>query len=149
MSKSTKQQPIQLLLIEDSAGDILLTQRAFKKADIANAMDVVRDGEEALSFLRKEGEYKGATRPDLILLDLNIPGKSGMDTLKEIKGDDNICSIPVIMLSSSEADSDVEESYKNYASGYVVKPLDGDKFLKVVESIEGFWFATATLPPKE
>ncbi|MBI1301496.1 MAG: response regulator [Alphaproteobacteria bacterium] len=141
--------PIHILLVEDSKGDIMLTQRAFKNAKITNTMDVVRDGISAMQYLRKEGDFKEATRPDLILMDLNIPGKDGLEALTEIKSDKKLRAIPVIVLSSSEADSDVSASYNNFASGYIVKPLDGKKFIEVAESIEGFWFSTAKLPRRK
>lgn len=141
--------PAHLLLVEDSKGDILLTERAFKSAAINNTMDVVRDGISAIEYLNNEGDFADATRPDLILMDLNIPGKDGLELLKELKGDEGLKEIPVIILSSSDADSDVKASYKNFASGYIVKPLEAKKFIEVAESIEGFWFKTTKLPPKD
>ncbi len=149
MTRKINGSPIRILLVEDSKGDVLLTKRAFKTAKITNTIDVVRDSREAMDFLHKKGEFKDAAYPDLILMDLNIPGKNGIEVLEEIKSDKDLKSIPVVVLSSSKADSDVEASYKNYASGYVVKPIDAQKFIKVAESIEDFWFSIVKLPPRK
>jgi chemotaxis family two-component system response regulator Rcp1 len=138
---------IDILLVEDNLADVRLTREALKEAKVANALHVVQDGVAALKFLRKENPYTGAPRPDLILLDLNLPKKDGREVLAEIKQDDDLKSVPVVVLTTSRADEDIVRSYNLHANAYVTKPVDLAQFLKVVQSLEEFWLAVVTLPP--
>lgn len=138
--------PIRFLLVEDSPGDIELTRAAMAEAKVSNVMSVVRDGVEAMAFLRKEGEYADAERPDLILLDLNMPRMDGREVLKAIKGDPDLACIPVVVLTTSNAEQDVLKSYNLHANAYITKPVDFDHFIKVVQAIEEFWLVIVTLP---
>lgn len=138
--------PIKILLVEDNEGDIFLTKRAFKKARIVNDILVARDDEMAIKMLLKEGEYSDAAKPDIIFLDINLPKKDGKQVLTEIKGNDDLKRIPVIVLTSSKAEQDVLKTYDLYANGYIVKPLDIDQFHEVVSAIEDFWFTVVTMP---
>ncbi|HDQ25874.1 MAG TPA: response regulator [bacterium] len=140
---------ISILLVEDSPDDVLLTREALKDAKIVNELDVVSDGVEAMEFLRKKGRYAGAERPDLILLDLNLPKKDGRETLIEIKTDDDLKAIPVVVLTTSEAEEDVIKSYNYHANCYITKPVNLDRFYKVVKSIEEYWFDIVKLPEKK
>ncbi len=146
---ANKQRPAQVLLIEDNHGDVLLTKRAFKESKIANDLTVAMSGDQALSILRKDGEYAAAITPDLILLDLNLPEISGQDVLKAIKTDDALRHIPVVVLSSSKADQDVVRSYNLHANGYVTKPISLESFHEVVQKLEAFWFTLVVLPDAE
>ena len=137
---------IEILLVEDNPADIKLTQVALKKTKISNNINVVRDGDEALSYLRKQGEHADAARPDLILLDLNLPRKSGHETLLEIKSDERLKSIPVVILTSSDDERDISKTYSNHANSFITKPVDLAGFVEVVASIENFWFTIVTLP---
>ena len=137
---------VDILLIEDNPGDIFLTKKAFKSCKLSNRLFVAEDGEKAISFLKKEGEYKDAVTPDIILLDLNLPGKDGREILAEIKEDEDLKSIPVIILTSSDAEKDILTTYKLHANSYIVKPVDFTKFLEIVSSIENFWFTIVKLP---
>ncbi|KKN41660.1 hypothetical protein LCGC14_0721060 [marine sediment metagenome] len=137
---------IEILLVEDSPGDIRLTQEALKESKISNNLHVVMDGEEAIAFLKKEGKFSEKPRPDLILLDLNLPKKDGRDVLAEIKKDKDLKRIPVVVLTISEAEEDVLKSYNLYANCYITKPVDLNQFLKVILSIENFWFTIVKLP---
>lgn len=148
MNTSTLSNPIEILLVEDSPTDALLTQRALADAKLVNRVHVVRDGVEAIAFLRKQAPYAAAPRPQLILLDLNMPRMDGREVLAEIKTDDDLRGIPVIVLTSSSAEEDVLKSYKLHANCYITKPVDFDAFAKAVASIENFWFSIATLPPR-
>ena len=139
--------PIQILLVEDSPGDVRLTQEVLRNARIANDLHVVGDGEEAMAFLRQEGEYAGRPRPDLVLLDLNLPRKDGREVLSEINGDDDLQSVPVIVLTTSEAEQDILRSYRLAANAYITKPIDLNEFIAVVRSIETFWLSIVRLPP--
>lgn len=139
--------PIEILLIEDNPGDIRLTQEAFKDARVGNHVSIARDGEEALHFLRKEHAFHDAVTPDIILLDLNLPKLDGREVLEIIKNDKNLYNIPVVILTSSEAEKDIIETYGMHANSYVVKPVDFDKFLKVIRSINDFWLTVVKLPP--
>lgn len=134
--------PIEILLVEDNPGDVRLTQEALKESKVRNTMHVVNDGVEALSFL-----HHSATHPDLILLDLNLPKKSGLEVLAEIKMDENLKRIPVVVLTTSEAEKDILQSYNLHANAYITKPVDLEQFIKVVKSIEDFWFEIVKLPP--
>jgi CheY-like chemotaxis protein len=142
--KTTK--PIEILLVEDNPGDVRLTQEALRDAKVSNKMLVVQDGEEAMHFLYKEGKYKMSARPDLILLDLNLPKKSGIEVLEEIKAEQNLRRIPVVVLTTSQAEQDIFDSYNLHANAYVTKPVDLDQFIKVVQSIEDFWLEIVRLP---
>ena len=138
--------PMRFLLVEDSPGDVELTRAAMAEAKVSNVMSVVRDGVEAMDFLRKEGEYADAERPDLILLDLNMPRMDGREVLKAIKGDPGLACIPVVVLTTSNAEQDVLKSYNLHANAYITKPVDFDHFIKVVQTIEEFWLVIVTLP---
>jgi CheY-like chemotaxis protein len=140
--------PIEILLVEDSPEDADLTREALEDAKVANNLSVVADGAAALAYLRREGDYAQATRPDLILLDLNLPKKDGREVLAEIKADEELKLIPVVVLTTSEAEQDIVRSYKLHANCYVTKPLDLDQFVTVVKSIEDFWLAIVKLPPE-
>jgi CheY-like chemotaxis protein len=135
------------LLVEDNPGDVRLTQEAMKETKVHNTMHVVSDGEEALAFLRKEGKYPKAPRPDLIILDLNLPKKGGREVLAEIKADESLRTIPVVVLTISKAEEDILKSYKLNANCYIAKPIDLDQFVKVVKAIEDFWLSVVKLPP--
>ena len=142
----TRTHPIDILLVEDNLGDIELTCEAFQDAKISHRIHIARDGEEALQFLYRRGVYTEAVRPDLILLDLNMPRRGGKDVLAVIKADDELKRIPVIMLTSSEAEDDIAKSYSLHANAYIVKPMELQQFLKVIEAIEIFWLTIAKLP---
>jgi len=138
--------PIEILLVEDSAADVGLTVEAFKDAKIHNRMSVVEDGVQAMAFLRREGAQAGAPRPDLILLDLNLPRKDGRQVLKEIKDEPALRNIPVVVLTTSKGEEDVLKAYDLHANCYVKKPVDFNRFMDVVKSIESFWLTVVTLP---
>ena len=137
---------IEILLVEDNAGDARLTAEAFKEGRVLNNMTVIRDGAEALVYLRREGKYRDATPPDLILLDLNLPKKDGREVLAEIKADEELKRIPVIVLTTSANPDDVTRAYGSFASCYITKPVNLDQFLRVVQNIESFWLSLVTLP---
>jgi two-component system, chemotaxis family, response regulator Rcp1 len=143
-----KNRPIEILMADDSPSDQAMTQEAIRQSKLFNKLHVVDDGEQAIQFLRKEGKFSGAPTPDLILLDLNMPRKTGYEVLAEIKKDPRWQHIPVVILTSSSAELDVMNSYKLQANCYVVKPIDFDRFSEVVHSIEDFWFSTVKLPGK-
>jgi chemotaxis family two-component system response regulator Rcp1 len=138
--------PIEILLVEDNPGDIRLTQEALRDAKVHNHLSVIADGVEAIAFLRREGAHARAARPDLILLDLNLPKKSGREVLEEIKQDEALRDIPVVILTTSQAEQDVLASYRLRANAYVTKPVDLEQFLKVVWAIERFWLEIVKLP---
>ena len=137
---------IEILLVEDNPGDVRLTQEMIKEARVANRLAVVTDGEEALDYLHRRGRYESATRPDLVLLDLNLPRKSGQEVLEDIKADPDLRRIPVVILTTSKAEEDVLRSYNAYANCYITKPVDLTQFMSVVQSIEDFWLAVVRLP---
>ncbi|WP_156045383.1 response regulator [Herbidospora cretacea] len=137
---------IDVLLVEDDPGDVLLTQEAFELNKVRNKLHIVNDGEQAMRFLRHEGEYEGSARPDLILLDLNLPRKDGREVLEEIKADPELRSIPVVVLTTSEAEEDIVRSYKLHANAYVSKPVDFDQFIRVVRQIDDFFVTVVKLP---
>jgi CheY-like chemotaxis protein len=139
--------PVDILLVEDNPGDVRLTQEALREAKVNNRLMVARDGVEALDMLRQREPHTGLPRPDLILLDLNLPKKDGREVLVEIKADEALRRIPVVILTSSSADEDVLRSYDLQAACYITKPVDLDQFIKVVRSIESFWLSIVTLPP--
>jgi CheY-like chemotaxis protein len=141
-------QDLEILLIEDNEGDIRLTIEAFSEAKIRNHIRVVRDGEEALSYLRKQAPFEDARTPDIILLDINLPKVDGKEVLLTMKQDPLLKLIPVIMLTTSSADSDIRESYENHANCYVIKPVDLNKFMDVIRSIEDYWISIVRLPGK-
>ena len=140
--------PIRILLIEDNEGDILLTTEALTEGRIVNEVDVVKDGGAALDFLRKKGEYTRSKTPDLILLDVNLPKKDGHEVLQSIKDDPALKTIPVIMLTTSSAASDILKAYKNHANCYITKPVEVDDFISTVAGIENFWVSIVKLPPR-
>jgi two-component system, chemotaxis family, response regulator Rcp1 len=139
--------PIQILLVEDSPGDVRLTQEVLRDAKIANDLHVVGDGEEAMAFLRQTGEFADRPRADLVLLDLNLPRKDGREVLAEMSGDDVLRSVPVIVMTTSAAEKDILRSYQLSANAYVTKPIDLNEFITVVRSIETFWLSIVRLPP--
>lgn len=138
--------PIEMLLVEDNEADIRLTQIALEKAKLANTLNVVRDGEEALAYLKGEGAYAGRKAPDLVLLDLNLPKLNGSEVLKEIREMEEFKRLPVVILTTSDADQDIFQSYELHANCYITKPVDLRKFMGVVEMIEDFWVRVVTLP---
>ncbi|MDX1674848.1 MAG: response regulator [Longimicrobiales bacterium] len=131
--------PVEILLVEDNPGDIDLTLEALEEARVSNTVEVVEDGVEALRYLRQEGPYTDASPPDLVLLDLNLPRKDGREVLEEIKADPSLRRIPVVVLTTSDSEKDVLESYERHAAAYIVKPVNFDQFANVIRSIEGFW----------
>ncbi|MBE9464182.1 response regulator [Dyadobacter subterraneus] len=137
---------IHILLVEDNEGDILLTTEALQEGRISNTISVVRDGEEAIDFLNQKGRHALAEQPDLVLLDVNLPKKNGHEVLQYIKKSDDIKHIPVIMLTTSSSEKDINLSYKNHANCYITKPVELDSFLNVVTQIENFWISIVTLP---
>lgn len=138
--------PIEILLVEDNPGDIRLTQEVFREGRLANRLHIARDGIEAMAHLRREGPYAQAVRPDLILLDLNLPRKDGREVLAEIKADQELRRIPVVVLTTSSADQDILKAYDLHANCYLTKPVDLEAFIDVVRSIEEFWLALVKLP---
>ena len=141
-------EPIEVLLVEDNPGDVRLTREALKEGKVRNNLSVAPDGVEALAFLRRQGKYADAPRPDVILLDLNLPKKDGREVLEEIKADPALRSIPVVILTSSDAERDIVRAYSLHANCYITKPVDLDQFITVVKSIEDFWFTIVKLPPE-
>ncbi|MFZ2632452.1 MAG: response regulator [Desulfosalsimonadaceae bacterium] len=139
---------IDILLVEDNPGDVRLAKEALKESKVMNKLYVVEDGVEAMSFLRRQDKYADAPYPDLILLDLNLPRKSGREVLVEIKTDENLKRIPVVVLTVSRAEEDILRSYNNYANCYITKPLDFNQFMEVTKSIEDFWLTIVKLPSK-
>ncbi len=137
----------EILLVEDNPGDVLLTKEAFREGRLAHRLSVVEDGEDALHFLRQEGKHADAPRPDLILLDLNLPKKDGRELLAEVKGDPVLRHIPVIVLTTSDAEQDVWRAYKLHANCYLTKPVQMDDFLNKIRSVEDFWLTVVRLPP--
>ena len=145
-TKTEESPPVEILLVEDNAGDHRLTQEALREGKVYNNLHWAKDGVEALEFLNRRGKYSGAPRPDIILLDLNLPKKDGRQVLSEIKADGKLRSIPVVILTTSQAEEDVVKSYHLHANCYVTKPVDLEKFIVVVQSIDRFWLTIATLP---
>ena len=148
MKVGEKSRPIEILLVEDSAGDVRLVKEALKENKFLNNLYVARDGVEAMKFLHQEGKYADAVRPDLILLDLNLPKKDGREVLAEVKGDEDLKRIPVVIMTVSEAEEDILKTYNLHANCYITKPIDLGQFIKVVRSIESFWLTIVKLPPR-
>jgi chemotaxis family two-component system response regulator Rcp1 len=145
-SRPTTGHPIEILLVEDNPGDVRLTVEGLKESKVRNNLHVARDGVEAMAFLRREGQHARAVRPDLILLDLNLPRMDGREVLSELKSDPKLKTIPVVVLTTSRAEQDVLRSYELQANCYITKPVDLEQFISVVKSIEDFWFSIVTLP---
>lgn len=139
----------EILLVEDSPGDVRLTQEALRESKVRNQLSVVEDGVEAMAFLRREGRYSGVARPDLVLLDLNLPRKDGREVLAEIKADSSLRTIPVVILTTSDAEEDVIKGYGLHANCYITKPVDFGRFITVVRAIDDFWFSIVKLPPPD
>jgi len=147
MIKTNKIKPIEILMVEDNPGDIRLAQEAIKEAKVVNNMHIVNDGVEALAYLNKQDKYIDAVRPDLILLDLNLPKKDGREVLAEIKKTPELKCIPVVVLTISKDEEDILKTYNLHANCYVTKPVDFGQFIEVVKAIEDFWFTIVKLPP--
>ena len=148
MSVESNVEPIEILMVEDGPGDVRLTREVFKECEVRNKVHVAEDGVEAMAFLRREGKYADAVRPDLILLDLNLPKKDGREVLKEIKSDEKLKSIPIIVLTVSTTEEDIIKTYNLHTNSFIIKPIDLDEFVEVVKSIQKFWFMIAKLPPR-
>ena len=146
MTSPDSYEPIDVLLVEDDAGDVLLIREAFEHNKVHNNLEVVSDGVEAIAYLRREGEYADAPRPDLVLLDLNLPRKDGREVLAEVKEDPGLRRIPVVVLTTSKAEEDVLRSYDLHANAYVTKPVDFDRFIEVVRQIDEFFVSVVKLP---
>ena len=147
MKKPPVVKPIDILIVEDSPTDVMLMREALYHTKVLNTLHAVDDGVEAMDFLHRRGKYSEESRPDLILLDLNMPRKNGQEVLAEIKGSEGLRSIPVIILTTSRADADVASAYGGHANCYIAKPVDYDAFVEVARSIQNFWFTIVTLPP--
>ena len=146
--KKNNIRPIEILLVEDSPSDAEFTVEALKEAKVRNHLSLVEDGVQAMEFLRRQGQYAKAPRPDLIMLDLNLPRKDGREVLAELKADDHLKMIPVVVLTTSRAEEDVLRAYQLHANCYITKPVDFQQFLSVVRAIESFWLFVVTLPPR-
>ena len=146
MMENNMETPVEILLVEDNPGDVRLTQEAFKEGRIKNNLYVVGDGIEALKFFRNEGDYSDVPRPDLVLLDLNMPRKGGREVLEEMKADEYLKSIPVVILTTSEAEQDILKSYNLQANCFITKPVDVMQFFRIIHYIEDFWFTVVKLP---
>jgi CheY-like chemotaxis protein len=138
--------PIDILLVEDNPGDVRLTREALRDGKVRNTLHVVEDGVEAMAFLRREGKFAGAPRPDIVFLDLNLPRKNGREVLAEVKSDPELMRIPIVVLTTSKDEQDVLKAYEYHANCYITKPVDLEQFLTVVKSIEEFWFTVVRLP---
>jgi len=148
MKAETVGRPINILLVEDNPGDVRLTEEAFKDGKLRTNLFVAEDGVEAMAFLRRQGKYAQVPRPDLVLLDLNLPKKSGREVLAEIKADEELKSIPVVMLTISKAEEDILRAYNLHVNCYITKPIDLDRFMEVVKTIEDFWLTIVKLPSR-
>jgi len=146
MTNAHNYRPIEILLVEDNPGDVRLTQEAARETKVHNNIHVVTNGLDAMAFLRHEGRFGSVPRPDLILLDLNMPGMDGREVLRRVKADENLRRIPVVIITSSQAEEDILRAYDLQASCYVTKPVDLDQFIKVVKNIENFWLTIVKLP---
>jgi chemotaxis family two-component system response regulator Rcp1 len=140
---------IDILLVEDNPGDVRLTREALKDAKVLNEVYVAQDGVEAMQFLHREGKFSNAPTPDMILLDLNLPRKDGREVLAEIKQDSKLKRIPVVVLTTSKADEDIIRTYNLHANAYITKPVDLNRFIEIIHTLEEFWFSIVKLPPKE
>jgi CheY-like chemotaxis protein len=147
MSAAALGRPVEILLVEDNPGDVDLTRETLQDSKLLNHMNVVNNGVEAMAYLRREGKYADRTRPDLILLDLNLPKKDGREVLAEVKADDQLRRIPVVVLTTSSAEQDILQTYDLHANCYITKPVNLDQFSAVVRAIEEFWFTIVKLPP--
>jgi two-component system response regulator len=147
MSEHAIIKPVDILLVEDSPTDVLLTEEALEHSKVLNNLHVVEDGVEAMAFLRREGKYADVPRPDLVLLDLNLPRKDGREVLGEMKSDENLKRIPVVVLTTSRAEEDIARAYGEHANCYIAKPVDFNQFADVVRTIENFWFTVVVFPP--
>jgi CheY-like chemotaxis protein len=143
---SNKNKPITILLVEDNPGDIRLVQETFKEGKVGNQIEIVKNGEEAIKYLQQRGDYSQAPKPGMILLDLNLPKKNGIEVLAEIKSDPQLRKIPVVVLTASQADEDVVKAYNGHANCYLTKPIDLDDFMNVVQAIKSFWLNIVQLP---
>ncbi len=139
-------QSVEILMVEDNDDDILLAQHAFKKSTMSHRLSIVTNGAEALAFLRKDGPYQNAPTPDLVLLDLNLPKKGGREVLHEIKADEHLRTIPIVVLTTSDTQEDIRGAYHDHANAYITKPIDIKRFIEIVQSLQNFWFSTAALP---
>ncbi len=148
MSYVKSGEPIEILMVEDSPADVELTIEAFRDAKMLNKIHVVEDGEEAMEFLRRQGRFADAPRPDLVLLDLNLPRKDGREVLEEIKKDPSLKRIPVVVLTTSESERDILRAYDLHVNAYITKPVDLGQFAKIIEAVENFWLTVVKLPPK-
>lgn len=140
--------PVEILLVEDNEGDVGLIEEVLEETKIRNTLHIAKDGAEAMLFLRGEGTFSGSPRPDIILLDLNLPKRDGREVLEEVKEDSNLKSIPIVILTTSGAEKDIHRAYELHANAYVTKPLDFDQFICVIESIARFWLEIVRLPTK-
>lgn len=147
MNTPLKIRPLTILMAEDSPTDVMLKREALEDAKLLNTLHVVDNGVDAMEFLRRKGQYAAAPRPDLILLDLNMPRKSGLEVLAEIKADANLRAIPVVILTTSKAEGDIMQAYGHHANCFISKPVDFEAFAQVVRQISSFWFNVVTLPP--
>jgi len=147
MAANDNVRPIEILLIEDNPGDADLAREALETSKLYNSLHVVGDGEEAMAYLQNQGKYADAPHPDLILLDLNLPKKDGREVLAEIKADDDLRRVPVVVLTTSSDEQDILKSYNLHANCYITKPIDLEQFIRVVQSIQDFWFSIVVLPP--
>lgn len=138
--------PVEILLVEDNPADVRLTIEALKDAKVYNSLNVVSNGSDALSYLRRQGQYAESTRPDLILLDLNLPKMGGLEVLDDIKNDPELRQIPVVVVTTSQAEQDIIKSYNSHANCYICKPVDLDQFITVIQSIQNFWLTIVKLP---
>ena len=146
MEQEDRGRAVEILLVEDNPGDVRLTQEALKESKVINNLYVAGDGEEAMEFLRREGKHADAPLPDLVLLDLNLPKKDGREVLEEIKTDESLKRIPVVVLTTSKAEEDIYRMYSKHANCYITKPIDFDQFVEVVKSIDDFWLTIVKLP---
>jgi len=146
MILGTEVEPAEILLVEDNPVDVMVTRQALQDGKVFNRLHVAEDGEEAMEFLHRRGKFAEAPRPDLVLLDLNLPKKSGMEILAEMKRDNALAVIPVVILTTSEAEADILNSYQLHANCFITKPVDMDQFIRVVKMIEGFWLTVVKLP---
>lgn len=149
MNPRANGKPIEILLVEDNPGDARLTEEALKEGKVTNSLSTVKDGVEALAFLRREAGYENAPRPDLVLLDLNMPRMDGRQVLEQIKEDDDLKMIPVVVLTTSRSHDDINRAYDLNCNCYIAKPVDLEQFIEAIESIDNFWLTVVTLPPVE